>query len=193
MPILLLLYVSSLKLLGYVPEATSIYRSMARRRDRIGAYGWIGLADITHTVALWRRLVDEYDARGFTLFPLVDGLTAFLSDSMGWKLAVEATFDEARRCYAAAIDAAPELAFAWHELARLEADSSEPCGGCRSHDGVRPANRSRSRGWVADGREARGRASTGIGRGAGRRCRRCRDAPAMAQRPRSRCLDPVSA
>ena len=122
-PILLLLYVSSLKLLGYVPEATSIYRSMARRRDRIGAYGWIGLADITHTVALWRRLVDEYDARGFTLFPLVDGLTAFLSESMGWTFAVEATFDEARRCYTAAIEAAPDLAFAWHELARLEADA----------------------------------------------------------------------
>jgi hypothetical protein len=122
-PILLLLYVSSLKLLGYVPEATSIYRSMARRPGRIGAYGWIGLADITHTVALWRRLVDEYDARGLTLFPLVSGLTVFLSDSIGWTLAVEATFDEARRCYTAAIDAAPDLAFAWHELARLEADA----------------------------------------------------------------------
>jgi hypothetical protein len=122
-PILLLLYVSSLKLLGYVPEATSIYRSMTRRPGRVGAYGWIGLADITHTVALWRRLVDEYDARGFTLFPLAGGLTAFLSESMGWTLAVEATFDEARRCYTAAIDAAPDLAFAWHELARLEADA----------------------------------------------------------------------
>jgi hypothetical protein len=121
--ILLLLYTSSLKLLGFVPEATSIYRAMVGRRGRIGAYGWIGLADITHTVALWRRLVEEYDSRGFTLFPLVGGLTAFLSDSMGWSLAAEATFEEARRCYTAAIDAAPDLAFPWHELARLEADA----------------------------------------------------------------------
>jgi len=122
-PILLLLYVSSLKLLGYVPEATSIYRSMTRRPGRVGAYGRIGLADITHTVALWRRLVDEYDARGFTLFPLVGGLRVFLGDSMGWTLAVDATFDEARKHYTEAIDAAPDLAFAWHELARLEADA----------------------------------------------------------------------
>jgi hypothetical protein len=120
--ILLLTYASSLKLLGYIPEATAIYRSLARRRGRLGAYGWLGLGDIQHTIALWNRLVDAYDSRNLTLFPLVNGLNAFLSEEMGWTIAADATFCQARACYTRAINAAPDLAFAWHELARLEAD-----------------------------------------------------------------------
>jgi hypothetical protein len=121
-PILVLLYAAALKLMGYIPEATAIYRSMTNRGGRLAAYGWVGLGDITHTIALWQRLVDAYDDRQLTLFPLVNGLRSFLHESMGWTLAVDASFEEARRCYKVAIAAAPDLPFPWHELARLEAD-----------------------------------------------------------------------
>lgn len=121
--ILVLTYVASLKVLGFVPEAVSVYRSLSRRRGRLGAFGWIGLGDLTHTFALWRRLVESYDAHGLTLFPLFNGVDEFLADSMGWEIAVGATFDAAREFYDAAVRTAPEFAFPLHEQARLEADA----------------------------------------------------------------------
>ena len=119
---LTLLFASYLKATGEVGQAGQIYAALSHsKRKRDAAFGHIGLGDIAHLAALWNVQIVDLDERGLTLFPIFGGVTRFFNDQMGWRVP-EGGFERANSHYRNAVRLAPDLAFAWYQLARVNAD-----------------------------------------------------------------------
>ena len=118
----ILLFASCLKAIGDLGHAHDIYAALSSsRRKRNAAFGHIGLGDIAHLAALWTGQITHLDQRGLTLFPTFGGVTKFYNDELGWPLP-ESGFERAAGHYRKAARLAPDLPFAWYQLARLSAD-----------------------------------------------------------------------